>query len=894
MPSSKHRRTLGSAGRSSYSYALVLTLVICVLHLTSIHVAPVWGDGGGALRIPAGSRVRAGRGASDGGVGRLAKQAARAERAPVQPRSVLGDAPEGAPSCAPPLPPPPVAPCECPAAAPAPPPPASPPPPPAVLTAAAVEALARHLHAALGAITNTDLRYVAAELAVSSATLLLQQQQQQGVGGGGAGAPPAPIDADAAFTAAYDALTDGGAGGGSAPADALPPLLVAATGGRTLPPAELAAALLEAEAGEPAGVAPPDPVPPEHALALPDGRVVDGRFTHQTCYLDGDEGELCVLQGTVCFDGDGPVVVTPDAPDGDADTGAPAQLEDPHADCVDTRHYEASSFRWSGCQYSGPRVGARGWPYAGRRAPRPATDHPVELSTRGWGPTGRGGLRFRELRPEGVFPDPARGWASVGVGEGAAAPPPTGAPGLPGLPLLATHAPGGGGGRRRGVAFTPDPLWVLPTPPGAAGNPYMWLTAVAPLFAARRANASGGWGAHPNDGFLHPPPSGRHAAGAEPAVRPLQPSPNMAGWVTGRQWGPLPPQGTLLFVGPGAAAVPSAAALRPWMAAALSLAAQPGARAYLGDARAALNGSSGSGGGWGAGAPPRLLCSRTGVVPSLRPRVFAAPADAWVWRQYAHGAMGLREAGAPLPHAPHPPAAILLLDRHPASGRGFANLAAVLRVLRATGLPVRHEPALGELPPAQQAAAFAGAGLVVAPHGAALANLVFAPSHAALIEVFPPLMTSGVYARLAGAMGVRYAAVHTTQALGAGDLPPGAAGDPSAAAGFADPAVAAACANVSSLDAFLVHACNGASKRHPLLVPPRVLARAVADALDAIGVAPARAGAAGGGGSSHPRAGSDPDWAWDDDTREEVRRYLQVAAGSGGKRGGGGAPAAAG
>ena len=47
-------------------------------------------------------------------------------------------------------------------------------------------------------------------------------------------------------------------------------------------------------------------------------------------------------------------------------------------------------------------------------------------------------------------------------------------------------------------------LWLLALPGQSWANPYHWLSAmVSPLYAARRNNASGPWGANPADGYMH-------------------------------------------------------------------------------------------------------------------------------------------------------------------------------------------------------------------------------------------------------------------------------------------------------------------------------------------------------------------------------------------------------
>jgi capsular polysaccharide biosynthesis protein len=61
-----------------------------------------------------------------------------------------------------------------------------------------------------------------------------------------------------------------------------------------------------------------------------------------------------------------------------------------------------------------------------------------------------------------------------------------------------------------------------------------------------------------------------------------------------------------------------------------------------------------------------------------------------------------------------------------------------------------------ELTVVDQIRAFAGASVIVSPHGAALANLVFATPGATVIELFPPSSVLPDYWRLASSAGVTY------------------------------------------------------------------------------------------------------------------------------------------
>jgi capsular polysaccharide biosynthesis protein len=58
----------------------------------------------------------------------------------------------------------------------------------------------------------------------------------------------------------------------------------------------------------------------------------------------------------------------------------------------------------------------------------------------------------------------------------------------------------------------------------------------------------------------------------------------------------------------------------------------------------------------------------------------------------------------------------------------------------------------------EQASLFANAKIIVAPHGAGLANLLFCKPETLLMELHFPTYTKALYWRLASALGLRYAA----------------------------------------------------------------------------------------------------------------------------------------
>jgi hypothetical protein len=98
----------------------------------------------------------------------------------------------------------------------------------------------------------------------------------------------------------------------------------------------------------------------------------------------------------------------------------------------------------------------------------------------------------------------------------------------------------------------------------------------------------------------------------------------------------------------------------------------------------------------------------------------------------------------------------LFLSRRGVSGRQLANEAELRTALTARGfVPVQLET----LSVVEQARLLGSARCVVAPHGAALTNLVFAPPGALLVELFHPQHKNHCYANLAAACGHRYASI---------------------------------------------------------------------------------------------------------------------------------------
>jgi capsular polysaccharide biosynthesis protein len=95
----------------------------------------------------------------------------------------------------------------------------------------------------------------------------------------------------------------------------------------------------------------------------------------------------------------------------------------------------------------------------------------------------------------------------------------------------------------------------------------------------------------------------------------------------------------------------------------------------------------------------------------------------------------------------------LYIDRRAAPNRVLANENEVIAALARFGVvPVALEGRTLE----SQAALFADAELIVAPHGAGLANIVFAPRDCRVVELLPNAYANWCFRRLAAACGLAY------------------------------------------------------------------------------------------------------------------------------------------
>ena len=539
-----------------------------------------------------------------------------------------------------------------------------------------------------------------------------------------------------------------------------------------------------------------------HAVSLPGGQSGDARLTHETCYQHGDESEVCEYHGTICFDGEGPVALVEGSLErklSQRGRAEPAPSSSVVSGCADessdvtwppSHHTLAAAVR---CRYQAAMQGKV--PTAFGPVPLPATSLATDVA-------------FRHAATSEVFHPPQLGWAGVSGDKRAV----NGA-GLPLLDSREIHTPDGD---VITVDYLDGALWMVPLPAGALADAFAWAaSATSPLFAAQRANSTGGWGGHPMDGIAFVPGPGASYIGQMKSINTvgellryggpqgvhtpgdIKLTDNSATWRVGPQWGPLPPMDTVLFVGAGAAEAgvgQSVPPLTSWHNATLTLASQHHTRHVYAPQLQAKAGYSRS----------HLLCARRGVLTSPKPRLHSDFADAWMWRQYNYMAAGLSAKGV-MSHTIYPPRRITLVlgQEEGMTAPSLLNRPEVEAAVRATGLPVTVVDTIEALPFARRAELMSGSGILIALHsdGSTMTSgATLLPAHSVLIELFPPGVRDDTHRRIAAQTGLHHYPLYTR------------ARAPHTKEG---PAASAAAA--------------------PLIVPIHYLTRLLDDAVDAIG-----------------------------------------------------------
>ena len=227
---------------------------------------------------------------------------------------------------------------------------------------------------------------------------------------------------------------------------------------------------------------------------------------------------------------------------------------------------------------------------------------------------------------------------------------------------------------------------------------------------------------------------------------------------------------------------------------------------------------------------PHLVCVPRAVIGTGNPRIFASAGDAFSYRLLAYAAANVTTEAVP----EHPPRRIGVLQR---STRGLYNTSALEALVRSTGLDWGYVRTDGSW--ADQVRAFAGVGVLIAVHGAALMNTMFMPHGAVVIEIFPPFYRPSMYGELARVSGLTYYGVTTPRPRNPADLPDTHETRSTGWAFASTPEYIAKCdsdtAHPSSLDAAWFGGPCGAGKDMFADVSYDALAVIVRQALDDIG-----------------------------------------------------------
>ncbi len=605
----------------------------------------------------------------------------------------------------------------------------------------------------------------------------------------------------------------------------------------------------------------------------------EGLYTSQTCYVSADESEQCHYAGALCFDGEGPVAVS----------AQPVfeRVDDLVHTCMDARFEEPSTVEATGC-----RVGAvagrtlEGGLYA--RGPSEVNaDTTAPLDLRRWGPGNRGGgLLFRELHAAQVWGDkPSAVRAVLAAAAGAPVPPaelaaalafakgskdrkpvklsvPAGAhesvaplagadvatrilampsggaphPALPGLTVLAQTRVG-----ELQVDWVAPGLWLGSLDEAEAADPLLFMRRVMGLFDAQRANATNAFGDHPKDGFLHFLESWQVAA--QPSVHQDTITSNRIAYKVGAQW-PVPPMSNVAFSGAGARAAADVDALGDYFKTVLATAAAPGAGLWLNDLASALG-------------PKKLICAPSGGIAGIKPRIFTARTDAGMWKVYNYQNVGLSVEGQ-LPHPFYAPRMITVLkdsntnERDPSRAHTLWNWEEVVEEAKRTGVPYQVVGSIRGMTFDAVVRLFAGTGILVAPNGPALANIVYMRAHSVLVELFPYQLRRNSYRQICNLLDMHYLPVHSHKRVPVDKV------DRKKPEGLVyTEAFWKECEarNFSGYDAAILPTCEAAVLSHPLNADVQELRDTLVDAVDCSAAYSLknRAWVGGGGGRTRKR-----------------------------------------
>lgn len=514
-------------------------------------------------------------------------------------------------------------------------------------------------------------------------------------------------------------------------------------------------------------------------------------YTQQTCHVNPDESEVCYYSGVLCFDGEGPVVSVAEP------EYAVSRPVDPSHNCIDTRFNEQSVYEFSQCV-----INAASSRKVNNSAIGYNVAHTLPVINRRWGPLnrGKGGL-FRELhaseiwgdRPDAllsalgahtVIPDPepggthrdftalnelsvagdSRGAVKIAIPKGHALSSLSGkdistrvrksgahvVSEPAGLEVLAETSIAG-----RKISWVESGLWVSDFKEGDEKSPLSMLMTSAAFFDSVRQNKTPNFGDHPRDGYIHFQESWQVASTRSVYMDP--PSQNQISYKIVGQWD-VPPMRHVAFAGAGAKAIRKAGDVANVFSEMLTLATTPETKFWFSD----LSNSLG---------PDALVCSRRGGVIQQKHKFFTSRMDSAMWKTYAYQLTGLGVKGQ-RPHPRYAPREAVILvsssvlsDVPGPASETIHNLAEVESIVRSTGLPTRIITDLKGLSFEETVHLFAGIGILIAPHGPALAFMTFMPAHSVVVECFPYGLKRNNFRHLANMADIHYFSIYSENRL---------------------------------------------------------------------------------------------------------------------------------
>ena len=514
-------------------------------------------------------------------------------------------------------------------------------------------------------------------------------------------------------------------------------------------------------------------------------------YTQQSCHAGADESEVCYYSGVLCYDGEGPVAIVAE-PDFAAERPA-----DPTHTCIDTRFNEQSVYEFSQCVINAASA---------RKVNNTAIGYNVAQAlpvvNRRWGPLNRGtGGLFKEMHPSEIWGDrPDALLAALGAHTVIPDPEPKGTPrdgsaldelqivgdgrGVVNIEVpkdhklsvlagkdVATrvfeskpHMIGGDNGVKalastkvagRNVVWLESGLWISNFDEGDDKSPLKILSLAGSIFDSVRNNRTPSFGDHPRDGYMHFQESWQVASTRSVYMDP--PSKNQISYKVVGQWD-VPPMVNVAFAGAGAKKIESIDALDNVFSEMLKIAAHADTKFWFSDLSKTLG-------------PDSLVCSRRGGVLQPKHKFFSGRMDSAMWKTYAYQLTGLGVKGT-RPHPRYAPReAVILVDssvlddgNHLASEKIY-NLEEVEAIVRSTGLPTRIIQNLKGMSFEEIVTLFAGVGILVAPHGPALAFTTFMPAHSVIVECFPFGLKRNTFRHLANMADLHYFSIYSEQRM---------------------------------------------------------------------------------------------------------------------------------